>query len=90
MTDVDDIEDMDCIELVERVTEYLEAALPPHDRLRFETHVGECPGCAEILEQFRVVILTTGALRPEDAAAVAPGLREQLLGLFRDWRVTRR
>jgi hypothetical protein len=89
MTDLRDIDDMDCIELVERVTEYLDAVLPAEDRARFETHVGECPGCTEILEQFRVVIATTGALRPDDAAAVVPELRETLLQLFRDWQVAR-
>ena len=90
MSDAADTDDMDCIELVERVTEYLDAAIPSRDRQRFEAHVGECPGCAEILAQFRVVIATTGALRPDDAAAVEPGLRDQLLGLFRDWQMTRR
>ena len=89
MTDAGDIPDMDCIELVERVTEYLDAALPAPDRLRFETHVGACPGCAEILEQFRAVIVATGALAPADAAAVDPELRERLLALFRDWQMTR-
>ena len=81
--------DMDCIELVERVTEYLDAALPAHERARFETHVVECPGCEEILEQFRAVIATTGALVPDDAAAVPTEVREQLLRLFREWQGAR-
>jgi len=89
MSDIDDIAGMDCIELVERVTEYLDAALPARERARFETHVGECPGCDEILEQFRAVIATTGALRPDDAAAVPPELREQLLHVFREWQGAR-
>jgi anti-sigma factor (TIGR02949 family) len=89
MTDTDDTGDMDCIELVERVTEYLDAALATHERVRFETHVGECPGCEEVLEQFRVVIATTGALRPDDAAAVPTELREQLLAVFREWQGAR-
>lgn len=85
-----EIADIDCIELVELVTEYLDAALTDVDRIRFERHVGECPGCVEILEQFRVVVTTTGALRPDDAATVPDATRDQLLTLFRDWRVTRR
>jgi anti-sigma factor RsiW len=84
-----DTDDMDCIELVERVTEYLDAALSAEDRVRFEMHVGACPGCAEILEQFRAVIATTGALRPADVASVRPETRDQLLGLFRDWQGAR-
>ena len=84
-----DVADIDCIELVELVTEYLDGALPDTDRLRFEHHVDACPGCAEILEQFRAVIRTTGALRPDDAAGLPPGARARMLAVFRDWRVTR-
>ena len=51
--------------------------------------MAECPGCAEIFEQFRAVITTTGALRPHDAAGVAPETREQMLTVFREWRVAR-
>jgi len=88
-TTMNDAADIDCIELVELVTDYLDAALADADRIRFEHHLGVCPGCAEIVEQFRAVITTTGALRPADAAAVPPATREVLLGIFRDWRVTR-
>ncbi len=84
-----EIADIDCIELVELVTEYFDAALPDTDRDRFEHHVAECPGCVEIVEQFRVVVATTGALRPDDATGLEPELRERMLTLFRDWRVTR-
>ena len=71
------------------MTEYLDATLSDADRARFEHHVGACPGALEIVEQFRVVVATTGALRPADAAGVGPEVREQMLALFRDWRVTR-
>lgn len=77
---------MDCDELVELVTEYLEASLDPATRARVEAHLGECPGCAEILEQFRATVALTGALRPTDAAAVEAGRRAELLGRFREWR----
>jgi anti-sigma factor RsiW len=86
---MEDVADIACIELVELVTEYLDVGLTDADRIRFERHVGVCPGCAEIVEQFRAVIVTTGALRTADALAVPPATREQLLGIFRDWRVAR-
>ena len=86
---MDDVADIDCIELVELVTDYLDAVLADADSIRFEHHVGICPGCAEIVEQFRAVIVATGALRPADAVAVPPATRDQLLGIFRDWRGTR-
>jgi Putative zinc-finger len=85
---MNDIADIECIELVELVTEYFDAALPAADRARFEHHVAKCPGCLEIIEQFRVVVATTGALRPDDVTAVGSELRERMLVLFRDWQVT--
>lgn len=79
-------DEMACEELVQRVTEYLDASLTPTDRSRFEDHVDACPGCSEILEQFRVAIAATGSLRAEDAAAVDPATRDRLLTLFREWK----
>ncbi len=84
------IQEMACQELVERVTEYLDAALTDTDRIRFEDHIGECPGCFEILEQFRAVVRLTGALDPEIVAEVDPSTREMLLGVFRTWHEQRR
>jgi anti-sigma factor RsiW len=83
------IADIDCIELVERVTEYLDGATDDADRARLEHHLGACPGCAEIVEQFRAVIALTGALRPADVAALDDRVRADLLATFRTWRSER-
>ena len=37
---------MDCNELVELVTDYLEGKLPPADVERFAAHLEECEACA--------------------------------------------
>ena len=84
-----EIADIDCIELVELVTQYLDAALIDADRIRFEHHLDICPGCEEIVEQFRAVITVTGALRPADVVSVPPATRDELLGIFRAWRTER-
>ena len=81
---------MVCQELVERVTEYLDAALTTDDRNRFESPLAECPFCDEILEQFRVVIDMTGHLGVDDVAMVDPERQEQLLSVFRSWHRDRR
>jgi anti-sigma factor RsiW len=77
---------MSCKELVEVITDYLEDALPEHDRIRFDTHLGECPWCCNYLEQMRETIAALGTLREE---AIAPETREQLLLAFRGWRAAR-
>ena len=56
------MEDMDCQDLVELVTAYLEDDIDPDARVRFETHLGECPGCATYLEQIEQTVHTLGAL----------------------------
>jgi anti-sigma factor RsiW len=76
------IPDLTCQELVELVTDYLEGALPPADRARFEAHLADCPGCDAYLRQMRAtleLVGATGALqsRPE----LSP-----LLEAFRAWK----
>ncbi len=85
-----DTNEMLCQELVERVTEYFETALPADDCVRFEAHITECPFCEEILEQFRVIIALTGQLRPDDVESVAPEHRAELLDAFRAWSAAER
>jgi predicted anti-sigma-YlaC factor YlaD len=78
--------DLTCRELVELVTDYLEGALSPSDRLDFERHLVWCSFCRDYLDQMRAAIELTGAT--EDAGPPSP-LREQLLEAFRDWKRTR-
>lgn len=75
--------EMTCKELVELVTAYFENALPTDERLRFERHVGVCPGCATYVEQMRQTITLVGGLREEDVSAAA---ERQLLQAFRGWK----
>jgi anti-sigma factor RsiW len=74
---------MDCNELVELVTAYLDGSLDPPTRERFDEHLAECDGCENYLQQFRVTVTTLGAIRSED---IDPGFRDRLLGAFRGWR----
>lgn len=77
---------LNCAELVELVTDYLEERLPSTDRRRFEEHIAGCKGCAAYLEQMRATIATTGRLSETD---LPPELEQRLLGAFRDWRTRR-
>jgi predicted anti-sigma-YlaC factor YlaD len=76
-------EDLECREVVEAVTDYLEGALAPGDWLRFDHHLILCEGCQDYLEQMRTVIRVAG--RPA-ADAVPPETMAGLLRAFRDWR----
>jgi len=72
-----------CEELVELVTEYLDAALSPTDRMRFEEHMMTCPSCQAHLDQMRGTIEAVGRLATD---AVSPEAERDLLDAFRDWK----
>jgi anti-sigma factor RsiW len=76
-------EDITCKELVELVTEYLEGALPPEERDRFEQHLLLCDGCDAYLEQMRKTIALSGSLTEKSIPSDA---EERLLLVFRNWK----
>ena len=73
---------MDCNELVELVTAYLDGSLDAETRERFDLHLLECDGCENYLQQFRVTVRTLGSVGDED---IAPEFRDRLLNAFRNW-----
>jgi len=75
-----------CQELVELVTDYLEGALPPAERRRFEAHLRGCRGCTAYLDQMQRTIGLLGRLTEE---AIAPEARQELLQRFRTWKQDR-
>ena len=74
---------MDCDELVEVITEYLEGTLPQNDRVRFEKHLAVCPGCQEYMAQMRLTIKSLGSIEEQGIPGDAKGAP---LEAFRDWK----
>ncbi len=74
---------LNCLELVELVTAYLEGGLSSGERKRFDAHLSACDGCTMYVEQMRRTIELTGTLGIDD---VSPEAEEALLRAFRDWR----
>ena len=72
-----------CRDIVELVTAYLEHALLPRDRERFEEHLVFCDGCQNYLAQMRETIAVTSRSHLEPLPAA---LEAQLLEAFRHWR----
>lgn len=75
--------DLVCRHAVELVTDYLEGALSPAERGRFEAHLAACPHCAEYLAQIRETIRLAGRVTPED---LTPEMHTDLADLYRRWR----
>jgi anti-sigma factor RsiW len=76
-------DDLTCQELVELVTAYIEGALPPEERARFEAHLAGCRGCTAYLEQMRQTIGLLGTLAE---TSMSPQARDALLLAFRRWK----
>jgi anti-sigma factor RsiW len=74
---------MDCNELVELVTAYLDGSLDPDTRARFDLHLLECDGCENYLQQFRQTIGTVARIGDDE---LDPALRSRLLDAFKNFR----
>ena len=74
---------LNCRELVELVTAYLEGDLSSGERKRFDAHLSACDGCTMYVEQMRRTIELTGTLRMDDVSREG---EEALRRAFRDWK----
>ena len=72
-----------CRQAVALMTDHLEGALSPRDRIRLEGHLATCPHCSEYLAQTRAIIEAAGHVAPDDLLAEA---LDELVGLYRSWR----
>jgi anti-sigma factor RsiW len=73
-----------CQEVVELVTAYLDDALVPEERERFEEHLVFCDGCSTYLAQMRETVAIAGRVE----LRLPPELEDSLLEAFRVWRAT--
>jgi anti-sigma factor RsiW len=77
--------DYQCRAFVEAVTDYLEGAMPPRERARFEHHMTLCDGCERYFAQIQVTVRLTGRLTTRDLDAIGPEARLELLTAFREF-----
>jgi anti-sigma factor RsiW len=76
------VEEMACIELVERVTDYLEGRLTPGELARMQAHLSSCEGCRAHLEQMRTAVRI---LQTTPSERLSPEADDRLMGMFRSW-----
>ena len=72
---------LECRDVVEVVTDYLEGGLSPSDMRLIDRHLATCEGCRRYLQQMRITIDTVGRLGEDDVPAE---MRERLLAAFRE------
>lgn len=76
-------DELNCQEVVELVTDYLEQALLPEMQAQFEEHVAECPGCNIYIDQVQQTIMM---LRKLAEQSMFPETKQELLEIFRNWK----
>jgi anti-sigma factor RsiW len=74
--------ELTCQELVELITDYLEGALSPADRRRFDQHISKCDWCKIYIEHIKLTIKVAGKL---SEASIDQRAKEELLAIFRHW-----
>jgi predicted anti-sigma-YlaC factor YlaD len=75
--------DLNCQEVVELVTDYLEKALLPETQAQVEEHIATCPGCNSFYEQVQQTIMM---LRKLSEQQTFPETKQDLLDIFRNWK----
>ena len=78
-----DQNELNCQQVVELVTDYLEQALLPEKQAQFEQHIEKCPGCDTFLEQVQKTIMM---LRKLSEQQTFPETKQDLLEIFRNWK----
>jgi anti-sigma factor RsiW len=75
--------ELGCQQLVEIITDYLEDALDPRDRLDVEEHLALCPGCQAYLDQMRSTVRALGHVPIDTLSEQA---QADLVMAFRQYR----
>lgn len=72
-------DEVQCREVVEVLTDYLEGVLPAEERVALEQHLLTCEGCTNFLGQLRTSIDLTGRV---DQEQVPPRVMDAVLRMF--------
>ena len=74
---------MNCRQVVELMTDYIEGTLAPAERARFEEHIAGCDGCTAYLDQMRITRRIVGRLAD---VPIPQSVERELVEAFRNWR----
>jgi anti-sigma factor RsiW len=80
MADSEELAAVECRQIAELVTDYLEGSLPKHTRELLEWHIEGCEPCVAFMNTFRG---TLHAIRRLPAVPIPPELKQRLLAVLR-------
>jgi anti-sigma factor RsiW len=68
-----------CLEVFERLSEYLDGELSPQDCVEIQEHIRDCEPCVAFVESLKTSIRASGELRPKESVRELPDeTREKL------------
>jgi anti-sigma factor RsiW len=76
-------DDLQCIDVVELLSAYLDGELDDDLRRRMDEHLGGCDGCRAAIGQFETVRRLAGRLTAADVAGLDPLVRDRLMSTLR-------
>jgi len=74
---------LNCQQITQLVTDYVEGRLSFGKRLAFQMHIGMCRHCRRYLRQMRVATKALGSLPREPIPA---DVKQELLERFKNWK----
>jgi len=77
---------LDCNQVVELVSDYLEGALDAATAQRVRQHLAECPGCDTYVEQIGKTVRSLGEV---PTGTLTPQAQDELMSAFRDFHLAR-
>jgi len=80
MADSEDVADVECRQIAELLTDYLDGALPKHTRELIEWHIEGCGPCVAFMNTFRG---TLHAVRKLPEVPIPAELKQRLLAVLR-------
>jgi anti-sigma factor RsiW len=71
---------IECREVVQLVTDYLEDALDATTRTKLEAYLTVCDACAEYVRQIQATLRSVGHIRPD---TLSPQVQADIVAAFR-------
>jgi anti-sigma factor RsiW len=73
-----------CLEVFERLSEYLDGELSPQDCAEIQEHIRDCEPCVAFVESLKTSIRASGELRPRETVRELPEeAREKLMAAWK-------
>ena len=79
-----------CADIAHTTTDYFEGGFTFVEKVKFQLHLGMCPGCRAYIKQMKQTIETLGRLPDRPDAEAEAEIHDKVMEKFRTWSEKRR